>query len=101
MDTQKIDNLIHQLDSIARSYDGYEYGLPTHHDHTMIEMENAIKHAFPDNVQTSTDKSEKMRAVLEKLVASFPEMDTDEPIAGSDAVDILCGMWDEIKDAIK
>lgn len=46
-------------------------------------------------------KSPKMLAVLKKLVASFPEMDTDEPINGADAVDTLCAMWDEIKDAIK
>jgi hypothetical protein len=45
------------------------------------------------------ESAEKAKAVLQKLVESFPEMDTDAPINGSDAVDVLCSLWDEIKEA--
>lgn len=101
MDAQSIDNLIYELHKIATDFDRYEHGLPIHTDYEMNAMRNAIQQATSDNVQSSTDKSEKMRAVLQKLVDSFPEFETDEPISGSDAVDTLCGMWDEIKDALK
>lgn len=101
MDANKMNNLIYDLHKVAIDFDRYEHGLPIHTESEMQTMRNVIESYTSDNVQTSTDKSEKMRAVLQKLVDSFPEFETDEPIAGSDAVDTLCGMWDEIKEAIK
>lgn len=47
------------------------------------------------------EQRDKMRQVLLKLIDAFPEMETDEPINGSDAVDVLCQLWSEIKEAVK
>lgn len=47
-------------------------------------------------------REDKMRMVLYKLIDSLPELDSeDEPLEGSEAVDILCQLWDEIKEAVK
>lgn len=51
-------------------------------------------------VATLLERKTKMERVLRKLIDEFPEMETDEPINGSDAVDVLCSMWDEIKEAV-
>lgn len=48
------------------------------------------------------EKTKRMKTVLEKLVDSLPELnDEDTPLEGSQAVDVLCGLWDEIKEALK
>jgi len=46
--------------------------------------------------------AEKMQTVLHKLIDCLPELDSeDEPLDGSEAVDVLAQLWDEIKESIK
>jgi hypothetical protein len=40
---EQLDNIITALDSYARDYNGYEYGLPTHDEERMEEMRNEIR----------------------------------------------------------
>lgn len=47
-------------------------------------------------------REEKMRSVLYKLIDSLPELDSeDEPLEGSEAVNILSQLWEEIKESVK
>jgi hypothetical protein len=47
-------------------------------------------------------KNDKMETVLFKLIDCLPELDSeDEPLEGSEAVSILCQLWDEIKASVK
>jgi len=46
-------------------------------------------------------KEQKMETVINKVIEAFPEMDTDEPIEGSEAVDTICQLWDELKESVK
>lgn len=43
----------------------------------------------------------KTRRILQALVTAFPEIDTDEPLSGADAVDRLNDLWPEIKAALQ
>jgi len=47
-------------------------------------------------------RTKQMRVILEKLVHQLPEMDEeDTPLDGSQAVDVLCNVWQEIKEVLK
>ena len=46
--------------------------------------------------------ADKMQTVLHKLIDSLPELDSeDEPLEGSEAVSILCQLWDEMKKSVE
>ena len=43
-----------------------------------------------------------MREVIEKLIESLPELNDEEtPLDGSQAVDVLCGLWEELKESVQ
>ena len=42
MTNEQIDDLLTDLDAIARNYDGYEYGLPISHELEHPKMREAV-----------------------------------------------------------
>lgn len=50
---------------------------------------------------TKETREAKMERVLKRIVETFPEMDTDEEMSGSETISALCEIWPEIKEALK
>ena len=52
-----IRDTLNEIDSIARGYDHYEYGLPTHNDKVMDDMEIEIRKLIEFHVKAALQEA--------------------------------------------
>jgi hypothetical protein len=46
MTDEEIDAMLDDIDDVAREYDHYEYGLPTHNEETAAKMRAVVRRAL-------------------------------------------------------
>lgn len=84
MTNEEIDDMLSKVDSIARNFDIYEYGLPMGHDGCLLEMRQAAKESIrpmENAIADSATRIKRIGEIIDQYLAN--------KITGSTAADLV------------